>query len=74
MTPQVGPISVAAADSESNYHDSFFLGTYIKAVWSTLIGRGMSLMLSYAIKNQLVASKPPKRGFGTLAPRWFFMA
>ena len=38
---------------------------------------------SCAIKNQLVASKAPTRGFGTqntpiggilLAPRWFFMA
>ena len=32
--------------------------------------------LSYAIKNQLVASKAPSRGFGTqnTPPRWFFMA
>ena len=53
-----------------------------KPAWSTLIGPGMShcwwRQLSYAIKNQLKASKAP---FGTqrpngslLAPRWFFMA
>ena len=28
---------------------------------------------SFAIKNQLVASKAPTRGF-LLVPRWFFMA
>ena len=55
-----------------------------KALWSTLIGRGSTRLgshwsrvllrqHSYAIKNQLVASKVPTRGF-LLAPRWFFMA
>ena len=57
----------------SHYHHLAEIRGY-EAVWSTLIGRGPTLLRShwsrasqqsYAIKNQLGHPKPPTRGFGT---------
>ena len=71
------------SDIETMQPDAFRLVSTryqsVAAVWSTLIGRAMSRLVShwsrasivmlrqqsYAIKNQLGHPKPPTRGFGT---------